>query len=248
MISTSSSKLFSYALAVLCLVPSAVVGFVPTSSSLTHVSQLFYVNEGSHFDPKSPSIKQGSTLYDILGASNTASREELKARYVQLAKYSHPDAQIGWTMKKKNAPGFGEIAAAWRVLGDAKSRANYDRRLAMRQWSEDASKATCQVLDDAAPVVATFLTDVVGPFMGRAAASMSKAVTEAVVDMQNNKEQAVISSEPKKAPRPPAEDPSTDTLQKASQATNSFDLKETIETATNTMAVLLLVVLNVVLA
>lgn len=65
------------------------------------------------------------THYDILGLSPSASQEELKRRYRQLAMRYHPD--------RNHAPGandlFIAINEAYQVLSDPLKRRQYDRRL-----------------------------------------------------------------------------------------------------------------------
>jgi hypothetical protein len=120
------------------------------------------------------------TLYEILGASPTASRAELKKNYVEMAKLSHPDAQIGRTeIQVDAAPDFGEVAAAWRVLGDTKSRKRYDRELQYKEWSAYASKYANEKLEEAVPAVAKMMDNVAVPFIRRTAAT-TIAVSQAV--------------------------------------------------------------------
>lgn len=121
------------------------------------------------------------TLYEILGASPTASRAELKKKYVEMAKLSHPDAQIGREGPQivGDTPDFGEIAAAWRVLGDTKSRKRYDRELQYKEWSAYASKYANEKLEEAVPAVAKIMDNVAVPFIRRTAAT-TIAVSQAV--------------------------------------------------------------------
>lgn len=111
------------------------------------------------------------TLYDVLGASQTATRAELKLKYVEMAKLSHPDARIGKTEFVDDVPDFGEIAAAWRVLGDTKSRKRYDRELQYKEWSAYASKYANEKLEEAVPAVAKIMDNVALPFIRRTAAT-----------------------------------------------------------------------------
>ena len=62
--------------------------------------------------------------YDILGISKSASQEEIKSAYKKLAKKYHPDLNKG---DKVSESKFKEISEAYKVLGDEKSRSNYDR-------------------------------------------------------------------------------------------------------------------------
>ncbi len=58
--------------------------------------------------------------YQTLGLSKTASADEIRKAYYNLAHQHHPD-------KKGDAEKFKEINEAYRVLSDAKKRAQYDQ-------------------------------------------------------------------------------------------------------------------------
>lgn len=64
-------------------------------------------------------------LYDILGLERTATDEQIRAAYRQLAKRLHPDVNL-------DNPAVGEqmghVNAAYAILGDPKLRARYDQR------------------------------------------------------------------------------------------------------------------------
>lgn len=99
------------------------------------------------------------TLYDILQCSSTASRSELKRKYLSLAKKTHPDAllQNGMVNDTETELRFIEISQAWKVLGDSTSRRRYDRELQAKglsskagnffeNWVMEAAKAMDEVL------------------------------------------------------------------------------------------------------
>ena len=100
-----------------------------------------------------------------------------------MAKLSHPDAQIakaaaGSSSDHKNNRKvdldeleFGEITAAWKVLGDEKTRKRYDRELQYKEWSQHASRFTDEKLEKAAPAMAKIMDTVVVPFIHSAAAT-----------------------------------------------------------------------------
>lgn len=62
--------------------------------------------------------------YDILGVARDASNEEIKKRFRQLARETHPDANPGDAGAEER---FREIAEAYEVLSDPQRRARYDR-------------------------------------------------------------------------------------------------------------------------
>jgi molecular chaperone DnaJ len=68
-------------------------------------------------------------LYEILGVSKTASKEELKKAYRKLARKWHPDINPGNKDAEKK---FKEISGAYDCLGDEKKRKLYD------EFGEDA--------------------------------------------------------------------------------------------------------------
>ena len=72
----------------------------------------------------------GPDLYQLLGVSREASREEIALAWRRRARAEHPDARPA----DAAAPGrFRALAAAWQVLGDPVRRAAYDRALAREQ-------------------------------------------------------------------------------------------------------------------
>ena len=64
--------------------------------------------------------------YETLKVSPKASSREIKSAYRRLARKLHPDRNDG---SEETARAFAEIAEAYEVLGNAKSRAVYDKRI-----------------------------------------------------------------------------------------------------------------------
>ena len=77
-----------------------------------------------------------ANYYEILKVSPKASRTEIKSAYRRLARKLHPDKNQG---SEETARAFAQIAEAWEVLGDAKSRSIYDKRLLHAQMHYSSS-------------------------------------------------------------------------------------------------------------
>src|SRR6201992_2049639 len=74
-------------------------------------------------DPGGP----GSDLYQLLGVTRSAPREDIVQAWRRRARAGHPDSRPG----DAAAPArFRALAGAWHVLGDPARRAAYDRVLA----------------------------------------------------------------------------------------------------------------------
>ena len=61
--------------------------------------------------------------YKILGIKKSAKTKDIKKQYRELARKHHPDANQG---SKKSEEIFKRISEAYEVLGNAKSRKEYD--------------------------------------------------------------------------------------------------------------------------
>jgi DnaJ-class molecular chaperone len=67
--------------------------------------------------------------YQVLGLPRTASDEEIKTAYRNLAKKYHPDVHIGKTVEHEpNIEKFRDIAEAYAVLSNKTMRLDYDMR------------------------------------------------------------------------------------------------------------------------
>ena len=71
-------------------------------------------------------------LYTIMGVPRTASYDEIKRTYKQLALIHHPDRH-GGEVDPAMADRFKEVATAYEVLGDDKARRKYDTELRARE-------------------------------------------------------------------------------------------------------------------
>ena len=63
-------------------------------------------------------------LYEILGVSKSASRDEIKKAYRKIAMKYHPDKNPGDNVAEQK---FKEAAEAYSILGDEQKRAQYDQ-------------------------------------------------------------------------------------------------------------------------
>jgi len=73
-----------------------------------------------------------ANYYDVLKVSPKASSSEIKSAYRRLARKLHPDRNNG---SEETALKFAAIAEAYEVLGNAKERVKYDRRILDAQFS-----------------------------------------------------------------------------------------------------------------
>jgi hypothetical protein len=71
------------------------------------------------------------SLYDTLGVEPTASEQEIRKVYVDLARRHHPDfhSDTGPETRAAADRRMQQINEAWRVLGDTERRAAYDLEL-----------------------------------------------------------------------------------------------------------------------
>lgn len=63
--------------------------------------------------------------YSTMGVDATATQEEIKAEYFKLSKIYHPDVNSSDESLSK----FQQISAAYSILGDVKSREEYDKKV-----------------------------------------------------------------------------------------------------------------------
>ncbi|GMH16370.1 hypothetical protein Nepgr_018211 [Nepenthes gracilis] len=77
------------------------------------------------------SVSSSSTLYGVLGIPSTATCDEIKKAYRNLALVCHPDV-VSMDQKDSSAAEFKKIHAAYTTLSDPSKRESYDRDLIFR--------------------------------------------------------------------------------------------------------------------
>mmetsp|Transcript_622 Transcript_622/g.1003 ORF Transcript_622/g.1003 Transcript_622/m.1003 type:complete len:547 (-) Transcript_622:807-2447(-) len=112
---------------------------------------------------KKPRLPE-KNLYDILGANQSMSRQDIKRQYITLAKEYHPDSAGPEYVDR-----FDEIARAWDVLSDNTARRAYDRELAAEKFKEDIVQRASAVANEYGPTARAFYEDFALPFLRRTA-------------------------------------------------------------------------------
>ena len=122
------------------------------------------------------------TLYDVLGCSPTASKEELKKQYVKLAKTLHPDARINSNGIETSIE-FSEVAAAWKILSNDRERLRYDRSLRANEFISDVEKTASKFSESAAPQLKNVFDTVLNPMIRRTSVTTSAALSATIEDI-----------------------------------------------------------------
>jgi curved DNA-binding protein CbpA len=85
-------------------------------------------------------VENASNYYELLGVLPTSSTNEIKTAYFRIAKKFHPDRyhkDVGTELHKRIQSAFSEIAKAYEVLKDEKSRKSYDLKYKDKIKSEE---------------------------------------------------------------------------------------------------------------
>jgi len=159
--------------------------------------------------------KSKRTLYEILGAESTDTKEELKKKYTTLAKICHPDAvrtRMAEGAEDEEIPDFTEIAAAWRILSDKKQRKRYDRSIQAEEFSDNLVRWVGDMAKQAAPVVGSF-GNAANNILRKTTASTLAGVQAAATEVGKTNEQnatAIATADPR--------NPLSDALKSAAEA------------------------------
>lgn len=126
------------------------------------------------------------TFYAILGVAPDASREEIKQRYIQMAREYHPDAQIGKPVDQRVSEEiFSEMASAWKILSNKKERMRYDRSLQATAFANDISAFVSTVGQQAGPPAKRIFEELAVPFLRRSAATTVASFTAVSNNLKN---------------------------------------------------------------
>lgn len=136
-------------------------------------------------------------LYDVLGANQSMSRQDIKRLYITLAKEYHPDSAGPEYVDR-----FDEIARAWDVLSDKKAKLAYDRELAAAAFKEDIMKRAGAVANEYGPTARAFYEDIALPFLRRTATT-TIAGWSAIADTDSERDGADVNNYDTSSPPPP---------------------------------------------
>mmetsp|Transcript_13629 Transcript_13629/g.37664 ORF Transcript_13629/g.37664 Transcript_13629/m.37664 type:complete len:492 (+) Transcript_13629:68-1543(+) len=184
----------------------------PTPSTRCYTSSGFSESSvGERNSGQDATEENKRTLYDVLGAERTDSREVLKQKYTSLAKICHPDAIMSRGKSEANEiPDFTEIAAAWRILSDKKQRKRYDRSLQAEEFSDNVLNWVGDMAVEVAPVVKSF---------GNAANSIFRKTTASTLAGVQAAATQVIKETDSLADQPgPASNPLSEAFKSAAEA------------------------------
>ena len=183
-----------------CLTSSCTYTIKPQPKQLPLYSSSAYSNENEQSANSSSSSRRRAkpqritdkNLYNILGASPNMSRTEIKRSYITLAKQTHPDA-IQTTDNNEddsyvNVNNFNEIAQAWEILSDSKTRRSYDRELAANEFKDDVVLRASELAKEYGPQARKFYDDIAIPLLRRTTAT-TLAGWSAVTEVTSEREQ-----------------------------------------------------------
>jgi DnaJ-class molecular chaperone len=95
--------------------------------------------------------------YAILGVPKTATQDEIRSRYWDLAKFYHPDTQTDLTTKRLAEEEMAKITEAYKTLSDTEKRKQYDASFS----------TSTTIAKRAVGVAAAIHGALTGPAMGR---------------------------------------------------------------------------------
>lgn len=148
---------------------------------------------------KKPRLPE-KNLYDILGANQSMSRQDIKRQYITLAKEFHPDSAGPEYVDR-----FDEIARAWDVLSDTTARRAYDRELAAEKFKDDIVQRANAVATEYGPAARAFYEDFALPFLRRTATTTMAGWSVIADEGERPRNNADGNSNVAPSPPPPAD-------------------------------------------
>lgn len=149
---------------------------------------------------KKPRLPE-KNLYDVLGADQSMSRQDIKRQYITLAKEYHPDSAGPEFVDR-----FDEIARAWDVLSDNTTRRAYDRELAAEKFKDDIVQRASAVANEYGPTARAFYEDFALPFLRRTATTTMAGWSVIADESERPRNDANLDSNNNVAPTPPSAD------------------------------------------
>lgn len=119
------------------------------------------------------SSSRKQTYYELLGCAPDATRDEIKANYIALARKIHPDSRINREYCTETIPEFTDVATAWKVLRDPQLRLRYDRTLQSEKFVDSFEEKAESVLRNAFGKL-ELMADSVGTTVGNAAVAANR--------------------------------------------------------------------------
>ncbi len=119
-------------------------------------------------------VNDRNNLYHVLGADPSMSRAEIKRLYLTLAKETHPDAYPFNSLANTDYyedDRFNDIARAWSVLSDSKTRRAYDRELAAQDFKDSVVEKASEFTKEYGPAARKFYDNFAIPLLRRTTAS-----------------------------------------------------------------------------
>ena len=141
----------------------------------------------SQKDNRKTKNEKGMNPYKILGANPNMSKIEIKKLYVNLAKETHPDSA---GTSPESVDRFNEVARAWSILSDPKSRRKYDREVAADAIKDEIVDYVSEAAKEYGPGARRFYDEFAIPLLRRTAATTLagfRAVTEEVTAVGHDK-------------------------------------------------------------
>lgn len=159
-----------------CLLARESKAFISPQINTKASTYLFSTQENA------PSEK---TLYEILNSSPDATRSEIKRKYVELVRTSHPDARIGMEDSTYADEQFQLYTNAWKTLSNPLERKRYDRELRAKKFAQDVEDVIGNVGENIGPKFMQAFDSIAVPFLRRSTAATVAGINAVQEDLKN---------------------------------------------------------------